>query len=152
MSAITFVFALVLVALCVAVALSLMFAVNSNSRSKALETTWAMSKPAKLSQEVADLAGVLDAHKAATRSEFGKVWQKFAAPPPVAVPLAVDLGPDVGELDVCENWAEAQLHGPGSEAARCSCLYCMTQRNARAAEKSRILAERRKSKPVNGSE
>lgn len=53
---------------------------------------------------------------------------------------------------VCENYAAAQLEGPSSKAAKCECLYCMTRRNARAAEKAAILAARAATKPVNGGE
>ena len=34
--------------------------------------------------------------------------------------------------DVCQNWVDAKQAGPGSEAAKCECLYCMTQRAERA--------------------
>ena len=152
MSNTTIVFALVgLVGFAVGV-LSLMYAVNANSRSRRLEMTWETSKPAKLAAEVVDLAAALDASKRATRAEFGKVWQKFAGfeparPPPVET-YEPTLAPD---LEVCEHWAEAQLHGPRSEAARCMCGYCLRMRSMRAAEKARILAERSRAK-ANGSE
>ncbi|HET9350979.1 MAG TPA: hypothetical protein VFO02_06550, partial [Burkholderiales bacterium] len=52
----------------------------------------------------------------------------------------------------CDNWIAAQTEGPRSEAARCECLYCMTQRRIRATEKAAILAARAATKPVNGGE
>ena len=35
-------------------------------------------------------------------------------------------------LAACENWLTAKQAGPDSEAAKCECLYCMTQRAERA--------------------
>lgn len=52
----------------------------------------------------------------------------------------------------CDNWLAAQTEGPHSKAARCECLYCMTQRRIRATEKAAILAARAATKPVNGGE
>lgn len=56
------------------------------------------------------------------------------------------------ETKPCDNWLAAQTEGPHSKAARCECLYCMTQRRIRATEKAAILAARAATKPVNGGE
>ena len=68
-----------------------------------------------------------------------------------AIPASVLPG-NAPTTAVCENYAAAQLEGPSSKAAKCECLYCMTRRNARAAEKAAILAARAATKPVNGGE
>lgn len=155
MSSTTIVFALVVLAFSAVAVLSLMFAVSSNLRSKQLQMAWQMSKPAKLALELADLAAVVDANKRATRAEFGKVWQKFAKPVEVdADSLADFMAVGTRALSnepVCDNWAEAQLQGPLSNAASCACAYCLRQRASRAVEKARILAERNRAK-ANGSE
>lgn len=70
-------------------------------------------------------------------------------------PLTIDAFSRVNDAEAaaaCDNWQAAQLEGPRSKAAECQCAYCLAQRAARAAEKARILAERRPSKPVNGGE
>lgn len=46
--------------------------------------------------------------------------------------------------DICDNWADAQVHGPMSPAARCDCAYCTAMRAARRTEKAAILATRQK--------
>lgn len=149
MSMPTIVFALVALAAFVGVVLSLMYAVKAYSLSERLRMSWETSRPAKLAAEVADLSAVVDANKRATRAELGKIWQKFAnlepARPPPVTEFEVDL------TGTCENWLAAQLEGPRSKAAACECAYCLRARAERAAEKSRILAERNRAK-ANGSE
>lgn len=160
MSVSTIGFALVVIAAFVGVWLSLMFAVNSNSRSRRLEITWEMSRPAKLAAEVADLAAVVDANKRATRAELGKIWQKFAKlefvePAGDAEQSIANLQAQVEHTSaVCENYIVAQNPAnPGWRDARtCECNYCLTARAARAAEKASILAKQRKSARSNGSE
>lgn len=152
MSLDTIVFVLAAIAVLGGVGLSLMFAANANSRSHRLQMTWEMSKPAKLALEVADLAAALDANKRATRSELGKLWQKFAKieffETEVDEPVFRGTPPPI-----CENWLTAQNPNlPGWKQARdCDCAYCLTQREARRTEKAAILVERSRAK-ANGSE
>lgn len=42
-------------------------------------------------------------------------------------------------LEVCENWAVAKHEGPHSDAAKCDCLYCMTQRADRARTRAALV-------------
>lgn len=160
MNNITIVFALVALAGFVVGVLSLMFASNSNSRSRRLEMTWELSRPAKLAAEVADLAAALDAFKRANRAELGKIWQKFhklefAEPAGDAEQAIANLEAQIEHTGaVCENFIIAQNPAnPGWRDARtCECTYCLAARAARAAEKATILAKQRKPARSNGSE
>lgn len=160
MNNITIVFALVALAGFVVGVLSLMFASNSNSRSRRLEMTWEMSRPAKLAAEVADLAGVLDAYKRQQRAELGKVWQKFhklefVEPAGDAEQAFANLESQLDATHaICENWIIAQNPAnPGWRDARnCECNHCLTARAARSAEKATILAKQRTPARSNGSE
>jgi len=94
--------------------------------------------------------GALEEALASLSSQHAKLRGKFyssLAPVDVEhVEVSIrDTGP------TCDNWLTAQLQGPRSEAAKCECNFCTGRRAARAAEKSRILAERNRAK-ANGSE
>jgi hypothetical protein len=45
----------------------------------------------------------------------------------------------VDYVEACENWQLAKIEGPQSAAAACTCLYCMTQRAARARARSELV-------------
>lgn len=98
----------------------------------------------------ADRVTVIERDLDALRRELRKLSGKFYATQHAAeVALDNDLRADAffdrqrDAFPVCENWENAKLAGPRSEAASCECSYCVEQRRARAAEKQAILAKPR---------
>lgn len=100
MNAVIFGFALVAIAALLVAAVSLTFAVKCNSRTRAIQTAWESSKPAKLAAELGALADALEAHRRSTRSELGRLWQRVPKPPRVDDPEPADDAPAVAyDLD-----------------------------------------------------
>jgi hypothetical protein len=85
-----------------------------------------------------NLAGRLDGVEteiAALRSGLARVRGKvYAEPKPVLMQESMTFA-----SDVCENWHIAQVDGPGSDAARCECDYCLGRRAIRESERARLV-------------
>jgi len=96
--------------------------------------------------EIAKHAALEDRHRvtslerdvAALRRELRKLSGKFYAtlaqiedePDDDAAAEQIDAGRT--DWAVCQNWTDAKQAGPQSEAAKCECLFCLSQRAARA--------------------
>lgn len=113
-------------------------------RVSELSTKLSTSSTAALNVRLNELEAALDQLQRSNRREFGKLWKRE---PEITNTQANEIAPQVSLHPPCENWLAAQTEGPHSKAAGCDCVYCNTQRAARARARATLVpktpAERR---------
>lgn len=125
--------------LCASIAATIMAFVARESATSAKHSEHRL---AIMRGQVAGLEAAMMGHDEKFRKLAGRVyadqyWRGQRDEQPELNPAPTE--PDGRSRDVCENWARAQQDGPGSVPSMCTCAYCESMREARAARRRATL-------------